>query len=343
MSSDLENAVDSFRDALLRRERLAAADLAMRYGAAYGRIAEVLDALLDRIAAAQAAGEEVGTAWLLRQQRYQALLRQIEVELAAFGVAATELITEEQRAAVVRALGHAEQLTLAGLGAPPAGVIVAWNRVPAETLQALAGALQDGSPLRTLFDAFGPEASAAVQQTLFTGVLMGQNPKVIAQQVRRALGVQLTRALTISRTEVLRAYRTATLEGYRANPQYVKAWRWNAARQVRTCPVCWAMHGRVFPLSEPFASHPNCRCSPTPVTVSWSELGFSAISDRPALPTGPDLFRALPEESQRAILGPAKLELYQAGRLRLPDLVGERYSPQWGLTRYEKSLKELGL
>lgn len=339
--SDLERAIERYRAALLAGDRIAAADLARRYGLAYQRIAERLDALLAVVSKAQAAGVPVSRSWLMRQVRYTSLMRQVDAEMRQYGQYAAGLVEGEQRRAIGLALAHSEQLALTSLGPPPAGVIVRWNAVPTAALQSLAGALQDGSPLLSLFDALGTATSAKIQEALFSGVTMGQSPVVIARAVRRASGMSLTRALTISRTEVLRSYRSASIANYAANPGIVKAWRWSCARGRRTCSICWAMHGRTFPVTTPFGSHPACRCAAVPVTTTWAELGFSNVPDAPLPPDGPTLFARLSAAEQRGILGAGKYDLYAAGKLQLGQLVGERLDPRWGLIRFERSLQEI--
>lgn len=43
------------------------------------------------------------------------------------------------------------------------------------------------------------------------------------------------------------------------------------------------------------------------------------------------------------ILGPAKYAAWKEEKFALPDLVGRKADPDWGVTLYEKSLAELGL
>jgi len=149
----------------------------------------------------------------------------------------------------------------------------------------------------------------------------------------------------MARTEMLRVYRDTTLETYRANARLVKAWRWSSALQDSTCPVCWAMHGQVFPLAEKMATHPACRCSMLPVMRPWSEIN-PALKDVPQLSTpktGNELFAKLPEDRQKRILGPTAHQAYKQKLIKLPDLVQETNSPDWGKGRQQRSLsKALG-
>lgn len=315
----LPDQIAGHRAALLRQERAAASAMVRAYGQAWQRLQARLDELQRRVAAARAAGETISPAWLAQEERLQLLLRQVEAELRVFARVASEVIRQEQRRAIAAAVANGHTLIRAET---PALAIV-----NTRALEALVGALGDGSPLSTLLDTIAPQGAAAAAEALTTGLITGQNPAVTARELRDALGIGLARALTISRTETLRVYREATLATYQANADVVEGWIWVAALSRRTCPVCIAMHGRVFPLSVPFASHPNCRCTPAPKVRSRPS---------PFLP-GPQWFGLLPAVDQEAILGPAKFARFAAGVLQLADLVGEKPT-RYGPTRYELPL-----
>lgn len=337
---DIIEIVDQFRADLLLRERRAATEIVRAYGAVWRDIKPHVDALDEQIAQARARGEDVSPAWLLQFRRLESLQRQIEVEVRRVADLVDQVVTREQAEVIEAARRHAAQLVAARLGQPPSPeVSVSFSQLPTQAFVDLVGVLQDGSPLRDLLDALGTDASRRVQQRLLVGVATGLNPVEVARQIREALGGNLARALTIARTEVLRSYRTASLRTYRANPDVVKAWTWRSAADRRTCAFCWARHGSVHSVDEPFASHPRCRCSPVPVTRSWRELGITTAPDtEPLEPTGPELFARLPVHEQRAILGPAKYEAYSTGRITLQDLIGIRRDPRWGPVGYERSL-----
>jgi SPP1 gp7 family putative phage head morphogenesis protein len=320
--TDLPAILNAHRAALLDQERAAASAMVQAYGRAWERIQAQLDQLAGEIAAARARGETIDRAWLARQERLTLIQRQVEAELRRFAQRADGTIRQEQQRAVAAAIANA--------GAIVRPLLPAFALVNTGAVEALVGTLGDGSPLASLLDQLAPQGAQLAGDALITGVVTGQNPQTIAREVRDALGVPLARALTISRTEVLRAYREATLAQYRANRDVVEGWVWVAAHSRRTCPVCLAMSGRVFPLDRPFASHPNCRCVPAPKLASRPS---------PFLP-GPQWFGGLPADAQRAILGPAKFAMYALGRLRLDDLVGER-ATRYGPTRYELPLEAL--
>ncbi|HOV07051.1 MAG TPA: hypothetical protein PLV27_07320 [Anaerolineaceae bacterium] len=73
-------------------------------------------------------------------------------------------------------------------------------------------------------------------------------------------------------------------------------------------------------------------------------LGFDldeAEGIKPA--TGAEAFATLSNTEQLRILGPAKYAAWKEGKFRLGDLIGRKYDVQWGWTRYEKSMLEMGL
>ena len=56
---------------------------------------------------------------------------------------------------------------------------------------------------------------------------------------------------------------------------------------------------------------------------------------------GTEAFAQLSDTEQLRVLGPAKYAVWKEYKCVLRVLVGRKYDPQWGWTRYEKSLKGL--
>ena len=341
--ANIYQTAQTFKRDLLQSERQAASDMVNAYGQAWTRLKGQLDTLTQQIEEARAAGVDVSQSWLLRQERYKALLAQTQYEIGQYARYADSSIRSQQSAAIQAAQDHARQLTLAGLGDTPeaARIIGTWNRVPAEALQHLVGTLADGSPLATLLDQLAPAACLATKKALTTGVVLGNNPRDIARAIRQEAGLGLTRSLTIARTETLRAYRQASIENYAANEDVVNGWIWTATLGPRTCAACLAMHGTRHAVDEVFASHPNCRCAPVPITKSWAELGLPEVDDLPdEVFSGEEWFAQQDASTQEQILGPAKYAAFKAGRISLSDLVAYRDDPKWGPQRSEASLQE---
>lgn len=338
---DIFAAADVHRAALLRRERAAAAAMVDAYGLAWRAIGVRLGALTAQIAAARARGEDVSPSWLLRAERLTGLLAEVETQLRLFARFTERRIADEQLAAVRAAQGNARQLVLLGMGDPPPGVAVSFASLPTGAVTDLVGVLSDGSPLRSLLDELGPQASAEVRRVLVSGVALGESPAAIARRARVAVGGNLVRALTIARTEVLRSYREASRRTYEANRDVVAGWTWHAALTVRTCAFCWAMHGTDHRLEERMATHPRCRCAMVPRTRTWRELGYDVPEPARRIVRGADAFEDLAAAQQLKVLGPGKFAAYRDGRLDLADLVGFRRDARWGRVGFERPLREV--
>jgi hypothetical protein len=61
----------------------------------------------------------------------------------------------------------------------------------------------------------------------------------------------------------------------------------------------------------------------------------------PSWETGSDWLARQPIETQRRILGNAGAAAYRAGAVKLTDYVGQKYSDEWGSTRYARSLRNI--
>lgn len=341
--ADIYQVADDYKRRLRRREAQALREIQTAYDVTQRR---VLEELLSLMLAAQR--YEPGNWRRAALSRLAELEQTLGREGARFGRAAGRAVEAGQAQAVDLGVRGASAMAEAG---PLLGV--RWARVPAEALEHLVGTLGNGSPLRELFDRFGPVASTQGREALEAGLGAGWNPRKAAVELERALrsgeppqgfGAELLgrtgelrdRALVIARTEMVRSHRQAALANYQANADVVEGWEWHAERGPRTCAVCLAMDGTLHPLDEPFASHVQCRCSPVP----W----FDGMDGRGE---GEDWFAEQDEEYQEAVLGPGKLALYRDGKIQLRDLVHESRDPEWGPQRNEKSLKrvnrELGI
>lgn len=341
---NIYDRAEKFRQELLQADLEASGLLVDAYGQAWQRARQELDGALARLERALAEGQEISPAWLYQERRLENAMAQLEAGMRQFAGTALSTITDAQATAVEAAQRHLSTLVNEeAAGAGVAGVTDTFVRMPEEALGHLIGTLADGSPLRGLLEALPGDAGEVFAKALVEGVALGRNPRQIAGEVRDAMGGNLQRALTIARTEVLRSYRASSHLGMRANADVVKGWRWVCARQARTCAACWAMHGTEHPLEEHLDGHPNCRCTPLPITRTWEELGAppGTPDTNPDIPQGPDEFAQLDAATQRAVLGPKKFEAYQDGRLELRDLVGRRDHAEWGTTRYERSLADL--
>lgn len=319
------------RRELLKMERAGASEMVRVYGEIWQRLKVEIERLVERYMEASAIDAEIGVSWVFEFNRLQNLQRQVEEELRYFAAFAESRIVAGQWEAVDAAGQHLAEILMTSTGL---GVHVRWDRLPVEAVSDLVGLTRRGSPLRALLDELGPEASKAVRDGLIQGLALGHNPRKVARAIRGEMGGNLVRALTISRTEMLRSYREATRRNYEANSDIIAGWRWLAAKQPRTCAMCLAMDGSFHTLKEHLDDHPNGRCVMVPVLKGDEKAATS-------WETGSDWLARQSIETQRRILGNAGAAAYRAGAVKLTDYVGQKYSDEWGSTRYARSLRDI--
>lgn len=297
-------------------------------------IAEQLDELIPEIVAAEREGRRAGISLLWERGRLEELRRQVVEEMATFGGHATRVVEGLQGAGADDAVSFSREFvrTAAAALGQRAGVAGPSPLRP-ELVERARAHLATGSPLRELFAKFGPDAARRVEAGLVQGLALGQGPATIARRIRAdVVETYAGRAHLIARTETHRVVRATTLDRYRES-DVVVVWRWVAALDRRSCPACWAMHGTLHGLDEPLAGQPGCRCVMLPV------LRSELASGRSLTEPGEEVFAGLPAEEQRAVLGPAKATAYDAGEIRLADMVERRESDRWGPMYREASLE----
>lgn len=255
-------------------------------------------------------------------------------------------------------------LISATMGPSPTEALGTFNTFNRPAINRLVGTLQSGSPVDSLIGKYAGQYATEASKTILEGIAFGLNPLTIAKTLEKAFNVPFSNAATVMRTEQLRVFRESNRATFEANQDIVKGWQWYAVLDRFTCPVCWAMHGTNFKVSDKMDTHPNCRCVQLPVTKTWKELGFDmpeptlssgavqfsqrggagfpsvSISDALTKP-GTELFAKLPDNERNFILGKAANKAYNDGLVTLPDFVAETYSPVWGYGRRTKSLSEI--
>lgn len=328
MPSRLERVATAHRRALRDLETDALRPVVGAYQDAISRLTDEIDVVSSLVAQARQDGTSVNAGWLYRQARARQLLESTELAFSQYAEQVGAVLTPAQRQAVRMATDAGRDLIAAGLPEAPGLFAPSVNRAAVEHL---VGNLQPGSPLRNVLDTYGLAASDVVREELLYGGIGSESPRVVAGRIADRLGGEmLTRAMTLTRTELLRSARESTRATYQANRHLVKAWRWLATLDRRTCPACWAMNGEVFPLEVPMGNHVSCRCALTPVMV-----------DRYAIPggkSGAEVFAEQSADVQRDVLGPAAYAAYRRGDIQLTDLVQVTHDPVWGVSRTVKPL-----
>lgn len=323
MPSVLE-ITDNYRDRLAAREATAERSLKAAYVDVYDSLRADADILEARIIAAVADGVEVTPYWLYQQERYRILQSQVTSEIGRIAEGLGPTITQLQAEAVVMG----KQMAIEQLVESDVRNAVA---LPNDQLIDLVGRLSNGSPLNTLLDDLGPQASEAIRNALVTGIGTGGGVQPVARQIRDALGGSMARAQTIARTEVVSSYRRSGQRNAMQFAALLAGWRWSASltNSPPPCASCIANHGKLYPIDEPMATHQNCRCVQV-YTTKNTRVDFG--------PSGEEWFEAQTEAKQRDILAPSKYRAYKAGEIGLDDLIQRGNDPEWGPWQRERSL-----
>lgn len=337
----IDDVANEFYNDLSNAEETALRRMAVAHSRTLDALAEQFMVVNAKIEADAALGLDSG-AYVLQQQRLASLVTQAAHEYTIYGEQVGLHISQLQQHSVDIAQSFVPQ----AIGAQDESFAAAtFARLPKSAITQFVGYLGDGSPLRDLTQSFGTLASKQLNATLLAGIGAGLNPRVVARQMLQTAGdIGKARAETIARTEMMRTFRESARRTMQKNSGVVKGWRWWSALDKRTCPVCYAMHGQEFPLSESMATHPNCRCMQMPITYTFKQLGInaneSAALDSLSIP-GRDHFAQLDEPTQRLILGKGGFTAWKNGLITLDDFVLNTYSPAWGYGRTTKSLREI--
>lgn len=312
--------------------------------------AEIRDAFLelhDRVEKARAEGIDPRPSWLHREERYQALLEQIDAQIGRLAEKAGRPVTALQRAALQRVESETAALVRIQLGpageARAAAIMKLWNRLPILATEQMIGRAADGTPLADLLAEIGPNARLQAAQQITAGVAAGRHPTVIARQLAGLTDASFTRTITIARTETAKAQWAASQLSLQSNRAITNGWIWEAELDERTCEACIFETGEWHPDTEVLDGHPNCRCAMIPQTRSWEELGLGDLGlgeTSVEIPRGEDWFMALPEATQKTMLGPGKYEALRSGAIKPADLVAKAHSGRWGSMTRAASLRE---
>lgn len=352
--ADLYEQAEAFRRSLLAKDKQAASALIRSYQTAYERISGDITLVQRRMSDLRARGVPQSE-WqylLLRERRLDLLQQKVGAEIGKFGARAQIIIGGSIESAIASGRTDAYKLMDAalpdGLSVSPAGspgqplgpFAPETVRVPTAAVEQLTAITQPGGAIERLLAPLGSQAQEGVRRALIQGITIGENPRRVARRMRSSLGGNLTRSLTIARTEILRAYRESSRLQYAASPDLIDGWTWfSTLDPMRTCASCFAQHGKKYPVTQPMATHPNCRCVMLPATKSWEELGFGDTPESVQITSGEDVFRRLPKEKQALVLGPGKLKAYRGKKIVLDDLVANKTSPTWGRSTSEASLR----
>ena len=194
----------------------------------------------------------------------------------------------------------------------------------------------DGRVLSEWTQKLGRDTLGKFNQQVKLGLLEGETVEQIGRRLRGTRrngfrdgvqGWQRYEAQTLARTATANARAVARDETYQENSDLIKAVRWSATLDTRTCLRCAALDGRQWRLTETHPQVPlhwNCRCGLLPITKSFAELGidaaetpvglrYSLTGDVPADQTYGTWIKKQTASVQREALGPRRYELLKDG------------------------------
>lgn len=314
-----------YRRALLAKDDAALDRLALAYQPIYTSLKAQLDALTQQITAAEAQGQTVTRAWLLRQERFRFLLQQVAAQVDRYSLQNVIPATEQQQRDLAT-LATEQAAQLVTMQQPNANVLASFNRLPVGAIEQFVGQAGDGTPLGKLLRGYGVEVAHQVRAVMLSGIAGGQGVAKMAAAVEKALHRPKWEAARLVRTESLRAFRESSRATYEQHG--VKQWQWLSSKSRRTCAACLALDGQIFKVEKPQPSHIACRCSQIPL-VEGVEL--------PQRETGAEWFARQSAEVQADVLGIEGAKAYKAG-MPLSRWVGVKRSKQWGEMRYQKAM-----
>ena len=321
-------AMRRFRLLLDERERRTMVEMAEHWARLERNITAHLEALAEEIAGRLAVGQTVTADMVRLSRRYLDLQNQVRDQVSEYAGWSAGRIGEEQRWMARAGIGHAAEMLRSTL--PRGGVAGAFNVLPVEALELMAGYVADGSPLRAYFARMYPAAMQGIMDGMMLGMARGWGPRQLARAMRDGMGVAPRTAINSARTEPLRVYREASLQQYRASGMvdgYIRV----AAKSERTCMACLAKDGEWFPLTTPFEEHNQGRCKPAPARKGQTYPGTQGLA----------WFEEQSPERQRLMLGPGRYEAWKRGEFDLRDIAKLHKDPVWGNAWQERSLKEL--
>ncbi len=330
-------AMRAFKAQLLKSEAQQMQQMAQRWLGVEMALSSQIDALAAEVAALQAAGKTVNKRLVYKLDRTKRLLVQATAEFNKYAAYADGTISQHQD--IFGTLGKRNATEAIQLSYLPT-IDVEFARLPIEAVQNMVGIAGNGMPLgellklRMVVDANGqplPGVWDKLIQTLVDSTAMGKNPRETALAMMDALTGGLNKALVIARTEQLRVYRQASADQYRISG-VVTGQKRLTAHDARVCPACIADEGTIYPVGVAMPDHPQGRCTGVPVLKTLPPIKWLS---------GEKWFNQQPESTQRAILGPGRLDAWKSGAFAFKDLVIHTHSKEWGGGLATRPLSEL--
>ena len=293
-----------------------------------------LDAL---IADALRTGGPVDPDWLHHQARYRVLLSDIQQITGLYATEGNRAIRDARYAEIIA--GRADAVARMGARGPVSTTVFGSNYQATESLLA---ALHRDSPVHDVLASFGDEYAAIIERELINGVATGQSAANIRRAMWERAGGEIfseQRLMTIIRTESMRAYKASLVEQYEQVPE-LEAFEWTCHRSTRTCAACLAMDGQRFATRDEIpGSHPNCRCTISPVPQDE----YQSVRDyfRRRGDTDEWLRRQRPATIRKILPSQEAYDAFMAGDVSIKDFAGRQNHPRYGVQVVQRSGRQV--
>ena len=303
-----------FREQLIRQEDAALREMSRQWVWMENKLTDQYKLLYNEIQDMKARGETVPRQMIYNLRRYQQMMAEIAKELPEYDAQAVQIITKHQVESYTLGLEAAEAVIMDTRPSDPM-----WNRVGKDAAQITAGFAGNGAPLGQLLQRDYGDLGVKITDALVEGVALGKGAFATAKDMRDAMGMEYNRSVRIARTEINRAYRIANADQYAKSGVVTKVLRL-CAKQANTCLACLMMDGDEVP-NGVLDDHPNGRCATIAVTVGGIY---------PQWEHGDVWFEQQDEETQRAIMGPGRYELWKKDGIDPHQMVRMTPNDVWG-------------
>jgi SPP1 gp7 family putative phage head morphogenesis protein len=111
------------------------------------------------------------------------------------------------------------------------------------------------------------DSAKRVNKRLAEFAATGEAPKGLIKDIQEDLNINRTSAKRLVRTEMIASANATALDEFKAHGTEKVAW--SAAFDSNTCPICFRLNGRIWPIDDKARkvppAHPNCRCTLLPI------------------------------------------------------------------------------
>jgi SPP1 gp7 family putative phage head morphogenesis protein len=318
---------NQYRLDLIARNEVQMDEMRARWQQVEEALFEQIELLVESLA--ERNGERPTRSQLYQMERYQALLAQLELEMARYQQEMVSLIDQQQ--ALYAKYGAEDALALLRISTEGAGVSLSFNRLNPAAVENVVALARAGNPLAELLEAAYPASANKMTEALIEGVALGWNPRETARAMAEGLTKGRDHILLVARDQQLRAYRMASQQQYRASG-VVTRYRRLAAKQARTCAACLALDGKEYLVGDLMELHPQDRCTMIPVVEGMPAIQWES---------GEAWFNRQDEATQRDILGKEYWQAWSEGKFEFSQLATIKENTIWGPNVQVTPLKHL--